>query len=121
MYRNYAIFYPFHTSWQYDIGHSFETISAYDAAFYEGQVKRVYGKVEEVYYSEADRNYYLYFGNPFPYHDFSVVISRRDAKRISIIPEWYFDNHHIVVTGLISWFEDKPEIIVKSPSQIQRY
>jgi len=121
MYVDYVAYYPFHTSWQYDIGHPIDAVSAYEASYYEGQVMRVYGKVEEVFYSPEDRNYYLYFGNPFPYHDFSVVISRKDAKRISLIPEWYFDNKHIIVTGLITWFDDKPEIIVKNPSQIRRY
>ena len=84
-------------------------------------MKGVYGKVKEVYYSPEDRNYYLYFGAPCPYHDFSVVISRRDAKRISMFPEWYFQNNHICVTGLITWFDDRPEIIVKNPGQIHRY
>lgn len=121
MYRNYAGFYPFHTHWYMDIGSEIETISSYDADYYVGDVKRVYGKVEEVYYSPEDRNYYLFFGAPYPYHDFSVVISRRDAKRLSLFPEWYFNNQHICVTGLITWFEDKPEMIVKSPSQIHRY
>jgi len=104
-----------------DYGRYVESVSAYDAINYIGSVKRVYGKVEEVYYSAEDRTYTLYFGAPFPYQDFSVVIPRHIAKDISWSPTWHFEDEHVWAVGLIDIWEDKPEIVIHDRDQIRRY
>ena len=119
--NRFIFYYPTCRNWYYDYGDYIETLSAYDASAYVGYVKRVYGRVEEVYYSSEDQNYYLYFGQPFPYHDFSVVIPRHIARQISLTPTWYFQNENVWVVGLIETWDNKPEIVLHDQDQIRRY
>jgi len=121
LHQRFVYYYPLHNNWNTGYGNYIESISSYDAMQYAGSVKRVYGKVEEVYYSPEDHNYTLYFGAAFPYHDFSVVIPRRIAKEISRSPTWYFENEHVWVVGLIDVWENKAEIVVNDADQIRRY
>ncbi len=119
--HRFMYYYPTYDNWNIDFGREIETISAYDVMEYAGSVKRVYGKVEEVYYSPEDENYILYIGAPFPYHDLSVVVPKYLARNISMSPKWYFENEHIWVVGLINVWEGKPEIVVRDEDQIRRY
>jgi len=119
--HRFMFYYPHWEHWRYDFGRHIEDISAYDAIDYAGSVKRVYGKVQEVYYSPEDQNYILYIGAPFPYHDMTIVIPRHIAKQISASPKWYFSEEHVWVIGLIEMWEGKPEIVVHDSDQIRRY
>lgn len=121
LHYRFMYYYPMHNNWNVDYGHYIETISTYEAMNYAGSVKRVYGRVEEVYYSDADDTYTLYFGAEFPYHDFSVVIPRRVAKDIAWSPSWYFENEYVWVVGLIDVWEGKPEMVIHDEDQIKRY
>lgn len=121
LHNRFMFYYPLHNSWNHHYGEYIESISSYDAMSYAGSVKRVYGKVEEVYYSPEDRTYTLYFGGAFPYHDFSVVIPKNIAKEFSWSPTWYFEDEHVWVVGLIDVWENKPEIVVRDEDQIRRY
>jgi len=87
----------------------------------QGEVVNVYGKVEEVFYTGRTDEYILYFGAYYPYHDFSVVIPGDLARIYSRWPELYFENQHMAITGLITIFDNKPEIVVKRRGQISLY
>jgi hypothetical protein len=117
----YIRIYPEVKRWYYTVGYTIPTISAYDALYYTGEVMNVYGKVYEVFYSARTDEYYLYFGAYYPYNDFTVVLPGWIARRYSSYPESYFERQHIIVTGLISTFDDKPELVVKRESQINLY
>jgi hypothetical protein len=117
----YIGIYPEVKRWNYAIGYTIPTISAYDALYYTGEVTNVYGKVYEVFYSARTDEYYLYFGAYYPYHDFTVVLPGWIARRYSSYPELYFERQHVIVTGLISNFDDKPELVVKRENQIGLY
>lgn len=119
--HRFMYYYPTYTYWDLEFGQPIETISAYDASYYAGTVRRIYGKVEEVFYSREDNNYVLYIGAPFPYQDLSIVIPQYVARDITRNPEWYFDNEMIWVVGLIQMWEGKPEIVVRDEDQIRRY
>lgn len=121
MYRDYRSIYPFYNNWNYTYGSRVLSIPAYDAYQHLGHFRSVYGRVHEVYYAPETDLFYLYFGAPYPYHDFSVVISRREARRYSNNPEWFFNGQYIMVTGVIAMYEDKPEIEVIRRSQLVRY
>ncbi len=121
MYRQYSVWYPEFHYWYYPFGYTIHTISSYDAAGYIGEVTRVYGMVSETWYSPESDEYFLYFGGPYPYQDFSVVLEGRDARRFSRRPERFFTNRYIAVTGLVSLWQDKPEIDVKRRSQVEIY
>ena len=119
--REYHVMYPSYRHWNIRVGMRIGTISSYDSYYHIGEVRRVFGKVEDTYYCPITKQYYLYFGADFPYHDFSVVIPRRIAKRFSRVPSLFFFNEHLCVTGLITAWQGKPEIIIRKTGQIEMY
>jgi hypothetical protein len=121
LYNDFRIFYPEIRVWRYHVGYRLPVIPAYDAELYIGDVARVYGKVQEAYYDYDSDNYFLYIGDYYPYHDFSVVIPGHEARRFTRRPERYFEGSHIAVTGYITDFDGKPEIVVRRASQIDLY
>jgi hypothetical protein len=121
MYRDYRVMYPEFGYWYYPIGYRILTIPSYHAYFNIGEVRNVYGRVHEVYYSWTTDEYHLYFGGSYPYHDFTVIIPGWQARRYDRYPESYFEGRYIWVTGLLSTFEGRPELIVKRRSQIHLY
>jgi len=121
MYRTYRRYYPHFELWYYPMGYRINTISAFEADAYIGEVARVYGKIYESWYSRKNDEYYLYIGGPFPYQDFTIILDGRDARKYSWSPHRYFTDRYISVTGLISSFDGKPEMIIKNRSQIELY
>jgi hypothetical protein len=121
MYHDYRVMYPEYRYWYYPIGYRIVTIPTYNAYYHIGEVRNVYGRVHEVYYSWTTDDYHLYFGGNYPFHDFTVIISGRHARRYDRYPEMYFEGRYIWVTGLLSTFEGRPELIVKRRSQIHLY
>ncbi|MBA7528541.1 hypothetical protein ES705_20728 [subsurface metagenome] len=121
LHRHYIRMYPIVKHWNYHHGYRIATISAYSAEFYMGEVATVYGRVTEVYYSRSTDEYFLYFGLHYPYQDFTVVIPGWIARKYSHSPSRFFDNQHIVMTGLITSFNGEPEIVVKESFQIHLY
>lgn len=117
----YYRIYPVVKWWSYPIGYRIPTITAYDASFYAGEVINVYGKIYEVFYSRSTDEYFAYIGAYYPYHDFTVVIPGWIARKYSNRPERYFEREHMIVTGLITFFNEGPEIVVKNPGQIKIY
>ena len=121
MYRDYRIMYPEYRYWYYPVGYQIVTIPFYHAYYHVGEVRNVYGRVHEVYYSWTTDEYHLYFGGSYPYHDFTVVISGRHARRFDRYPEMFFEGRYMWVTGLLSTFNGRPELIVKRRHQIHLY
>jgi micrococcal nuclease len=52
-------------------------------------------------------------------NNFTAVIFASDFASFPAHPEDYYLNRTVQVTGLIKEYKGKPEIIVKSPSQIK--
>ncbi len=121
MYHDYRLMYPEFGYWYYPIGYRIVTIPSYNAYYHIGDVRNVYGRVHEVYYSWTTDEYHLYFGGGYPYHDFTVIIPGRQARRYDRYPEMYFEGRYMWVTGLLSTFEGRPELIVRRRSQIHLY
>lgn len=125
IYHDFINLYPHHHYYinlNYSRGRSIETISAYEAMYYVGNVMKVYGEVNEVYYSGRDDMWYLYIGAPYPYHDFTVMIKGKDYKRNRFPQLQRLEGAHIWSLGLITQFEDgKPEILIRKPYQLGVY
>jgi hypothetical protein len=121
MYNEYRYLYPQYDYWYYPFGYLIETISAYDADHFIGEVARVYGRISDVWYEGQTDEYYFYFGEIYPYQDFSIIVPGRTARRFSYHPERYFMNRNVAVTGLISGWEDRPEMQIRKRSQIEVY
>ncbi len=81
MYHDYRRMYPEFGYWYYPIGYRIVTVPTYHAYNHIGEVRNVYGRVHEVYYSWTTDEYHLYFGGDYPYHDFTVIIPGNQARR----------------------------------------
>jgi len=121
MYHEYMIMYPDYSYWYYPMGYNILTISAYDALYHTGEVRNIYGMVHSVWYTWETDQYFLYFGAPYPYQDFTVIIPGRKARNFSNRPELFFEGRYIWVTGLISIYDGKPEVMIRRSSQIHLY
>jgi hypothetical protein len=121
VFHYYSHLYPVIGYWDYDPYYTVYTISAYDAFDHIGHIRRVYGQVYETYYFPDADQYFLYIGAYYPYQDFTVILPGHIARRFSWNPEHYFENAFIEVTGLITEFDGKPEMEIRSRSQLDRY
>ncbi len=121
MQTHYVRMYPMVNHWNYNHGYQILNVSAYFAEYYMGDVTTVYGKVKEVYYSISTDEFFLYFGAYYPYQDFTVVMPGWIARQYSRRPDIYFEHNYLAVTGLITSFNGKPEIVVKESFQLNLY
>jgi hypothetical protein len=78
-----------------------------------GDSAYVKGVVSEIFTSDKG-NIFISFDNKYPEHTFSVVLFKRNNIDITTISVGSI----VTVSGLINSFNDKPQIIVKSQSQI---
>lgn len=121
LYRDYCSIYPHVKTWNVRYGSPIYSVPAYEASYYVGDVKRVYGYVSEVYYDRNTDDYHLYIGGRYPYHDFTTIVPGYLARQISSRPYRYFSGSYISTTGLISHFNGQPEMVVKRMHQIQLF
>jgi micrococcal nuclease len=92
-----------------------DVVSWRDAAKYYGQTKTVEGKI--VASNNTGKVCFLNFHKDWRRH-FTAVIFASDFKKFPAHPEDYYLNRVVRVKGLIKEYRGKPEIILKSPSQI---
>jgi len=121
VFREYTVIYPELRHWRYDRRYRLYSISAYDAYYHVGELRQVYGRVSDVHYERKTDEFFLYIGDYYPYHDFSVVVPGWIARQYSRRPQWYFQKEHIAVTGLISVWDNKPEMVIGRADQMVVY
>lgn len=93
-----------------------EIISWRDAARYYGQTKIVEGKI--IASNNTGKVCFLNFHKNWKKY-FTVVIFSSDFGKFPSYPEEHYLNRRVRVKGLIKEYKGKPEIILKSPSQIE--
>ena len=93
-----------------------EVISWRDAANYYGQKKTVEGKI--VASNNTGKVCFLNFHTNWKKY-FTAVIFSSDFKKFPAHPEEHYLNRKVRVYGLIKEYQGKPEIILKSPTQIE--
>jgi hypothetical protein len=92
------------------------TISWEDADKHYGQVVKVSGKIVAAY--NNGKVCFLNFHKNWKEY-FTVVIFSSDFGRFPSPPEDIYLSKEIIVTGFIRKYNDKPEMIVKDPTQIE--
>ena len=120
MHNYYVGIYP-GFSWHYHFGYSIQTISAFDAIYNVGEIKRVYGRVYATWYNRESDDLLLFFGGEFPNQEFTLIVPGSIARRYSWRPEKYFLGQHVLATGLITVYEGSPEIIIKRRQQFELF
>ena len=93
-----------------------DVISWGDTNDYIGQVKTVEGRIVKTYKSK--NAIFLDFHDPYQDY-FKVVIWRDNRDNFSFNPESYYYMREVRVTDLIKEYRGAPEIVVKSPYQIE--
>ena len=88
-----------------------DEIQAANAKDYIGQTKTVTGTVHEV--KITSRAVLLDIGGDYPNQPFTAVYFKQDKGAFT-----QFQGHKIAVTGTITDYKGKPEIIISSPAQI---
>ncbi len=91
------------------------------AQYHVGEIASVFGRVYETYYDEINQEFHMSFGAPYPRQDFTVVVTGREARRMNRIRPGYFIGQDFIVSGLITRYNGKPEVIVRYQNQIVKY
>lgn len=92
-----------------------KTISALDAGNYIGRIVAVKGFVAEVHKTENVE--YLNFIQKYPENPFTGVIFKSKFDDIGDIS--VYENKNIELTGLVSTYKGKPQIVIVNKNQIK--
>jgi hypothetical protein len=94
-------------------------IMAADAMHYNGKYAQVCGLIAETNYARGSRGgpTYLNFTRPYPKHNFSVIIFKRDRKNFDYKPE-SLEGYQACAYGLIDIPRNRPQMIISIPDQI---
>ena len=92
-----------------------------DAAAHIGETTTVCGVVASGEYepSEVNQPTLLDLGTPYPNAIFTAVIYGRNRAKFGM-PETTLRGKHICVTGAVSDYQGKPEIILTDPRQLSQ-
>lgn len=101
------------------VGQENKTIPASQAGSHVGQNATVCGLVATSRYLSTSRSKptFLNLGKAYPDEDFTVVLWPEDRPKFGH-PEDSYLHKNICVTGQITLYRGKPEIIAKNPGQI---
>lgn len=97
------------------------TISGRQAKYHVHEVKNVFGKVYETYYSRETNEFFLYLGDPYPFQDFTIVMTGQLAEEFRRVSHRYFIGENFMVSGYITAYDDKPEMIIRYRNQLQKF
>ena len=92
-----------------------KTISPVEAGEYQGKVVTVKGFVADV--TKLEKVAYLNFVKRYPENPFTAVIFADKFSDFGNIE--MFENKTVEVTGRVSQYKGKPQIILNSPNQIK--
>jgi hypothetical protein len=104
-----------------NVAYAQTSISPEEAYKHIGKTQTVCGTVASTYYSNRGKGQptFLNLNKPYPNQIFTIVIWGSDRPKFSQPPETMYKNTKVCVTGKITTYKNKPEIVVKDPSQIQ--
>jgi micrococcal nuclease len=95
-----------------------KVIAACNAGNYYGKEIIVEGKIVATYRSKTN-TVFLNFEKPYPNQCFTGVIFSSDQYKFVQNPENYYLNQTVRIRGQIKEYQGKPEIILKTPDQIE--
>jgi hypothetical protein len=100
------------------IAHS-QSVSLDSVGNYIGKTVTICELVQSTFQTKSESKVsYINFGKPYPNHSFTVVIFKKDLENFDYDPVVFFKNKTICVTGEVSVYKDKPQIVVNSPKQL---
>lgn len=95
-------------------------LSPIEAASHIGKEATICGRVASAKFASGTRRQptFLNLDRPYPHHIFTVVIWGKDRGAFSPPPEVVYRDKRICVTGLITEYDARPQVIVTRPDQI---
>ncbi|MGP8153588.1 MAG: DNA-binding protein [Smithella sp.] len=103
------------------IAFSADSISPEDAINHIGNEATVCGTVASTHFSFRSKGQptFLNLNRPYPHHIFTALIWTSDRSKFHDIPEKYYKNKRICVSGSIEQYKGIPEIVVRNPGQMK--
>lgn len=87
-------------------------------AFYKGEVVTICDSVYETKLDAKSGITFLDIGGNFPKQPLTVVIFKKDAPAFPEQPESIYRNKNVCVTGRITEYKGKLQIVVQKPQEI---
>ena len=94
-------------------------ITAAEAKDHVGETRTVCGKVASTHYASGSKGQptFLNLDEPYPKEVFTILIWGSDRAKFGA-PETKYKDARVCVTGKITSFRGKPEVIATGPGQI---
>jgi DNA/RNA endonuclease YhcR with UshA esterase domain len=92
-----------------------ETVTPQDASQYVGSSVTVEGVVSQV--SRSGGTTFINFGGRYPNHVFYAVILRSNSGFFSDMQS--LEGRQVAISGQIEFYKGKPQIVLRSPDQIE--
>ena len=86
---------------------------------HEGTLTTICDKVWDTFVSKTG-NIYLNYGGTFLNNSFTAVIFAKDTANFKEFkPQEFLKGKKVCVTGTVTIYKDKPQIVIKNPNQIR--
>jgi hypothetical protein len=97
-----------------------DAISPEDAINHIGQQATVCGNVASTHFAPRSKGQptFINLNRPYPRQIFTVLIWGSDRSKFPGVPENYYSNKRICVSGKIQQYKGAPEIVARSANQI---
>ena len=97
-----------------------QTVPLDSVTNYVGKTITVCSKVQSTFVAKGEKKTtYLSFGQPFPIATFTAVIFEGDLAKFKYTPAEYLKDKQVCLTGKITIYKDKPQMIVSDEAQIK--
>ena len=85
----------------------------------DGKTSTICEKVYSTKFMDGSQMTFVNLGGEYPHQKLSVVIKGKDRSKFPVAPELAYKDKTICVTGVVSDYNGKPEIVVTDPEQIK--
>ena len=97
-----------------------QTVPLDSVQFYEGKTITVCSKVQSTFLTKGvKKTTYINFGKPYPNTTFTAVIFEGDLPNFKYTPSEYLKDKQVCLTGKITIYKGKPQMIISKEEQIK--
>ena len=97
-----------------------QTVPLDSVTNYEGKTITVCSKVQGTFVTKGDKKTtYINFGKPYPNTTFTAVIFESDLPNFKYTPSEYLKDKQVCLTGKITIYKGKPQMIITKEEQIK--
>jgi hypothetical protein len=97
-----------------------QTVPLDSVTNYAGKTITVCSKVQGTFVTKGDKKVtYINFGKPYPNTTFTAVIFEDDLPNFKYTPSEYLKDKQVCLTGKITIYKGKPQMIITKEEQIK--